>query len=158
MTTLRRSTRWYEAIQGETTIAAGVTVFTVLTANMPTAVIRGSTVTRMILDIRVHPVSLTTFTEVFWGVCVVNNAAVASAAVPDPGIVDSTDWLVHGRLNTRSGNLSANAGDDRVMLDIRAQRVLRATTDRLILVYHNIIGGAGAGRSHFIRTLMKHPL
>ena len=153
MTQQRRRTQWYESIQGEIAIGAGASQNNDLLSNIATSDRQGATVTRILIQIRFHPAAITLLHECFWGIAIVNADALAVGALPDTQVVDDTNWLMHSRMHARSANLSGNEGDFLVVMDLRAQRVLRAQQDRLILMFDNI--GPAANRSHFIRTLMR---
>ena len=148
-----RPTEWYEALQGEVTLAADDQAANNLLAAMATSDIKDSTVTRMIIEIRMHPQVVASFHEMFWGVAVVNSEMVAASVFPDADQVNDADWLVHGRLSTRSSSLSDGTQDDRIFLDIRSQRKLRVATDRLYVIFDT--KSFPVGRSHLIRVLMK---
>ena len=152
----RRATQWYETISAEVVLTAQLTSGVDLLSNLATGNRQGSTVTRMILDMTAHPTALTVVNELYWGVAVMNADALAAAAFPDPETVDETNWLIHGRMLTRSSNLSGNEGDTRFSLDIRAQRILRSVSDRLVLV-RRINTTVDMDVSFFHRVLVKHP-
>ena len=152
----RRPMQWYESIQGEEVREGATQDVDDLLSNIPTALRMGSTVTRIMVDINVHPVDLTLIYELYWGIAVIHADALAVVALPDPGTVDDIHWLIHSRLVGRSGNLSSKQGDDRALVDLRSQRVLRASTDRLVLVT-TVQTTGNLDYSHFIRVLVKHP-
>ena len=152
----RRPTQWYESIQQDVALNAGQQAHTDLLSNIATGNRQGSTVTRMILDIQMRPGAITVTHEIYVGIAVLNADAVGASAFPDADSVDDTDWLFHARLISNSSNVSDGTQGDRIRMDIRSQRVLRAQQDRLILVRDNLIG-AVTTYNHFIRVLMKHP-
>ena len=152
----RRATQWYESIQGEELRQGATQDVDDLLSNIATGNRQGATVTRMILDLNVHPVDVTLLYEMYWGVTIISADALAALALPDPQNVDDADWLVHGRLIGRSANLSGKEGDDRVQVDIRSQRILRSVSDRLVLVT-DVDTTGDLDYSHMVRVLMKHP-
>ena len=156
MVTARRATQWYEILQGESS-RPGATQFNFdLLSNISIGNRTGSTVTRLIMDMLVHPSVASGVNEVFFGVVVANADALAAGATPDPEQVDDADWLVHGRLFARGKSNADDLIDDRVRLDIRSQRKLRNVVDRLVLCCH-VQTASAIDYSHLIRTLMKHP-
>ena len=152
----RRALQWYETIGAEQVLTAQLTTGVDLLSNLATGNRQGATVTRMILDMTAHPTALTVVNELYWGVSVMNADALAAGAFPDPETVDETDWLIHGRMITRSANLSSVEGDARVSMDLRSQRILRSVADRLILV-RRVNTTVDMDTSLFFRVLMKHP-
>ena len=155
-TRVRRATQWYETIQQDIALLPSAQDFLDLLSNIASGNRQGATVTRMILDIRIRAAALTAVHEMYWGIAVFNADAVAAGAFPESDLVDDTNWLVHGRLLCASSNLSDHTQGDRVLMDIRSQRVLRAQQDRLIMVRDNATATTITFNC-FARVLVKHP-
>ena len=150
-----RATKWFETIQGFVNVAAGAQGSNDLLFNLDDANRRMATVTRMIIDLAMHPAAVTTIHELFWGITVETGEQFLAGVHPETDVVSDADWLIHGKLYSRSSDLSDSSQDDRVRLDIRAQRVLRGRRDTLVLVVDD--SGSGVSYSAFMRVLMRLP-
>ena len=160
MTTRRRETEWYSSILGFTNVNNGAQTANRLysTTSTPISRIKGSTITRIIIKMIMHPSVITAIHEMHWGIVIVNEDAIAAGAYPDADdISDRADWLARGWLCGRSANLSDGSQDDRVELDLRSQRIMRAEEDALMLVIDNSNNGNAVSYAYFIRCLVKLP-
>ena len=132
-----RMLRWHETIVNTAALAGGVQTSHDLCATLESSERRQATVTRMILDIWMHPEALTVVHKLYYGVTMLALEQVVAGALPEADGIEESSWLVHGVLYTRSENLSNSSRDDHVRLDIRSQRIFRARTDVLHLVLDN---------------------
>ena len=120
--------------------------------------VKGATVTRMLLDIRLEASSLAQQVQCHWGIVIVNADARAAGAFPDADdLGDRADWLVRGHLRTVQDSLSDASQWDRVKADLRAQRVLRSEESELHLIMDAGSDGFTMVWSAYIRVLMKLP-
>jgi hypothetical protein len=119
--------------------------------------VKGATVTRMIIDLRMRANAVAQTVILFWGIVVVNADARAAGAFPEADdLTDRADWLIRGKMQTIQASLSDSSQWDTVKLDIKSQRVLRAEEDEL----HLILDSRGANVlewTAFIRVLMRMP-
>ena len=156
-----RTLQWFTAFRAWTSVAALATTNLSLysSATLLSAPVKGVTVTRTILDLRMRNDSVAQDTELAWGITTVNGDAVSAAAFPDPDDQsDRVSWLIRGRLMGNADSLSDTSQWQRDQYDLRAQRVLRDERQELHLILHNSSGGAAA-RSYavFARVLMRMP-
>ena len=121
------------------------------------ALVKGATITRLIVDLQMRNTFLSQTAWMFWGITTVNADARAALAFPDPSDLGETaGWMVRGRLVATSLNLVGNQEITRTMLDIRSQRVFRNEKDELHLIVDNG-PSAGCEWTAFIRVLVKLP-
>jgi len=156
----RRPTQWYSAHIDRNALASGAITSHELfgTATVTATAVKGSTVTRFLIDLTVHPQSLTVVVNLFWGLVLLNADAVAAGGLPDPvDTSDRPDYLVRGWLQSGSGNLSDLSQDRRVSLDIRSQRIIRSEEDQLRIVFQASTSGITLDYSFFSRALIKRP-
>ena len=137
MTIRRRETEWFESIVGFTSRGTN-TQFAVdlySAAFLGAHGIKGSTITRTVVKLALLPEVQTTIVELHWGIVIVNADAVAAGVLPDANdVADRADWLIRGWLFAKSGNISDGSQTDRVIVDLRSQRIIRAEEDQLTLV------------------------
>ena len=155
-----RRLEWFDSILGFTTIAdGGQTSQTLFDANVLGAIgVKGATITRQIVKIIMRPTVLVTISELHYGITIVNADALTASAIPEADVVsDRADWMVRGWLAAFSNSLSDSTQTDRVMADIRTQRIMRSEEDALIVIYDNALNGVSIQVAHFIRTLIRMP-
>ncbi len=122
------------------------------------AAVKGATVTRTIVDLRLQAGSVAQLTEVYWGIIVINADARAASAFPDPEDMSETaGWMVRGRMQVVQSDLSDRSQWDEVKMDLRGQRTLRNEKDELHLILKNGSASFTANWAAFIRVLMKLP-
>ena len=120
--------------------------------------IKGSTITRMLIDMIMRNTAVAQTNQLFWGITIMNADARAAGAFPDADDVsDRADWLVRGRLMGNADSLSDSSQWSRTHLDLRTQRMMRAEEDELQLVMD--AGGTGftLDVSAFVRVLVRTP-
>jgi len=157
---VRRATQWFSTNQAFLSLAAGaITNVTLFGAGIQGArFIKGSTVTRMIVNIDYRADAVSQDNRVFWGIAVVNADARAANVFPQPAdMSDRAGWLVRGRENVMANSRFDVTQFSRVRLDLRSQRVLRNEEEELQLIYENN-GTNLFSTSVFIRLLIKWPL
>ena len=158
--TMRRQTQWFTREQINSAVGSGVSDnLTLTSAGVHNTFRQGMTVTRMIIDLVLAADTLAQRNRFYWGICVVNAAARAGGAMPDPSdVTERPSWLVRGRMEVIQNSLSDASQWTRTLLDLRSQRVLRSEDDELQLLIKNGATGFGAEWSAFIRVLVKMPL
>ena len=120
--------------------------------------IKGATVRRMIIDMKIRATAVAQLVELFWGIVIVSNDARVAGGLPDTeDSAERPDWLVRGRLQTIQASLSDSSQWARIDLDIRTGRTLRSEEDELDLILDASTSGFILERSHFIRVLMLMP-
>ena len=155
-----RPVEWFTVETDFLSLATGAQTNKLLynAASSSSAAVKGATVTRMIVDVRLRATSLAQLNKAFWGIVVINADARAANAFPDPAeMADRPGWLARGRLQTIQDSLSDASQWDKVQLDLRSQRILRAEGDELHLIFENGATGFTAEMSAFVRTLMRLP-
>ena len=157
----RRQLQWYSKTTGFDALADGgqtnLPLYT--TVDVTAIAIKGSTVTRTIMDLRVQAAAVAQRLFFFWGLVVINGDAASAGVFPDPeDMSDRPGWLARGRITTIQASLSDSSQEGKVFLDLRSQRILRAEEDQYHLIVHNLSGGAFAlNWSVFIRSLIRLP-
>ena len=120
--------------------------------------IKGSTVTRMVIDIRMRASALAQLVVLNWGILLVDGEAAAVGILPEADdLSERAGWMVRGVLTTIQDSLSDSSQWDRAQMDIRSQRVLRAERDELHLILDAGTTGFALEWHVFIRVLMKLP-
>ncbi len=123
-----------------------------------TSAVKGYTVTRMILDLRLKADSVAQESSLFWGIAVVNSDARASGVLPDADVMNErAGWLVRGRLTTIQDSLSDRQQQDVAQLDLRSQRVMHNDEEELLLILDSVSAFISQWQV-FVRVLMKLPL
>ncbi len=154
----RRPTEWFTTSRLFTLLADGAqTNETLLSAaGIGARFIKGTTITRMIIDLRLKPATIAQQTSLFWGIVVMNSDARAAGAFPDTDDVsDRPDWMIRGRMQSISENLSKLSNQDHRVIDLKSQRVLHSEEDELQLIFDNTSEGFAIFFSLFIRVLVK---
>ena len=150
---------WSSASSSFVNIVAGAQANLLLMSNavFPGINAKGSTITRLIVDLRVKAASVAQLNEVFWGIVMVNGDASAAGAFPEADVLgDRAGWMVRGRFMVIQDSLSDRSQWDEAKLDLRAQRIMRNEEDELHLILDNS-GGFTAQWAAFIRVLVKNP-
>lgn len=136
----RRETEWFTLQRGYTALAAGgQTNETLINAtSIGARFIKGTTITRMLLDFRMKPDSVAQQCNAFAGIVVMNADARAAGAFPEADDVsDRAGWLWRARFAPMASSLSDGSQFEVRHLDIRSQRKLRTEEDELQLVIDN---------------------
>ena len=151
-----RPLKWFTTLVQDQALAAGAGTNHALLTTLEEANAKGSTVTRIILNISLATDTLVTDGFLPFGIVYVNADAVIASAFPDPGVAsDNVDWLVRDQLHTRMSSLSDGSQLARARYDLRAQRVARSAQDQLHLV--TFAAGVGLEYAFFCRVLMRLP-
>ena len=159
-TKVRRPTEWYttENTAGgfEVLNAGGQTNLPLFTSAQITAsAIKGSTVTRLLMQLLFRADSVAQTNILHWGIVVINGDAASAGVFPDPqDLSDRAGWMARGKLLVIQDSLSDASQWAQAKLDLRGQRVLHNEEDQLHLIVNN--SGSFVGQwSAYIRTLMK---
>ena len=119
---------------------------------------KGSTITRMLVDLIVSPDAVAQRVRLYWGIVVVNADARAAGAFPDPeDVTDRPSWLVRGRAEVMADSISDASQWKRIELDLRSQRIMRSEEDELQLILSAATTGFVLNFSAFIRILVRMP-
>ena len=151
-----RQLKWYESIQGSTTLVSAAQASNDLLANLETANRVGATVTRIIGKMHFNTTVVTNLHSVHYGITLVNADALAAGSLPEADAVDDADWLYHSYAEFKSDSVPDMSQNAVVVFDVRSQRVIRAGQDRLLMIFDNSAGET-LNRSHMIRTLVRLP-
>ena len=154
-----RATRWLTTIdQNQAIVDGGSDNYTLLGSNLNE--IKGSTITRIIMNMNCRSDTLGVQKFLYWGLAIVTADALSAGGLPDPNVEsDAFDWLGRGVLITGAVKLPTEFGPDVTeKLDLRSQRLFRSEDVTLQLIVAD--SGSGAGGqffSHLTRCLVKLP-
>jgi len=153
-----RRFEWFSSIIGFTALASGAQTSVNLLTNQPEATRKGSTVTRILLNLVHKADAVAQLTEFHWGIVFIDSDAAAAGAFPEADVVsDRPDWLARGWSATIADNLSASPRWNRTILDLRMQRICRAEDDELHLILDASASGFSLDFGLFARTLVRLP-
>ena len=157
----KRGLQWFTSVLSMGALSdSGQTNLPLYTvANVSAQFIKGSTVTRTLVDIRIAANSVAQRVILFCGLVVINADAASAGVFPDPG--DSSDragWLGRWRMETIQDSLSDSSQEDHVKLDLRSQRILRAEEDEYHLIVQNLSGSSFVlNWEAYVRALIRLP-
>jgi len=156
-----RAVKWFTTLLDEQAlVSAGQITFDLL-SGLAVANRKGSTVTRLLIDLMINPDTDGSRKLMSFGIVYVDTDAVAAGAFPDSDVADErVDWLMRGRMKVH-----ANAAGETVAVpmatksyDLRAQRICRAENDQLRMIFDlNSITVGGVFVNGIIRTLVRLP-
>ena len=152
-----RTTEWYSKDIGIATLATGLlaTLELYSIADVTATEIKGSTITRTLLQIRMNSNSISQNNELFWGLVQVNADAAAAAAFPDPeDLSDRPGWLARGKMENIQSDLSDSSQWTMLSIDLRGQRIMRTEETEYFLLIRNS-GAFTLQWSAYVRTLIK---
>ena len=158
MVTQRRTLKWVNVEKPFTNLAAGAqdNLLIYNEAVLGQLSVKGTTVTRLLLDLKIRSDSLAQLNLLHYGITTVNADARAAGAFPDANdMTDRASWLVRGKLENQ---MTAQDTSQWTMIerDLRAQRVFRNEEEELHLIIRNSTSNI-LSWSVFIRVLMKMP-
>ena len=156
----RRPFEWYSTSIGPTVIASAgqFNLALVSIATVPISRIKDSTVTRILLSLIWHPESVTTATDLFYGITIITAEAAIAGGIPEADdMSDRADWLIRGKMTARSGNLSDGSQDAKMEADLRAQRIMRSEESELHIVFDANTSGISGEVRGLARVLLKLP-
>ena len=156
----KRVLEWYTKERGAVAILSGgqtnLPLFT--TADVTATSVKGTTVTRTLLYVRMSSASVAQLNVFYWGLVLLNADAAGSGVFPDPADVsDRPGWLARGRLENIQSDLSDKSQWSAVDIDLRSQRILRTEESEYHLIVETAATGFIAVWSAYVRTLMKRP-
>jgi len=155
-----RAVKWFTTIrQAQALVDGGQITFDLLSA-LSQANAKGSTVTRMIMDLVTRADTLSSTKATDFGVVWMHADAVAAGAFPDADDEgERVDWLVRGQMITEPPALGSEfGGAGRKSMDLRTQRICRADDDQLRLIFDDPgLGSGGVFVDLMVRTLVKLP-
>ncbi len=154
-----RAMKWFTSFQNDLAVADNSQANVELLDGMAIGNVKGSTITRIVLDVVGRLDTVDTFKSLRWGIVQVNSDAAAANAFPDADQEsDRADWMFRSQMATIQNTLSDGAQLPRVTADLRAQRIMRSEETQLHAVFDD--SGTGLGGwlvSFMIRVLMKLP-
>jgi len=158
-----RALKWYTKHFTDVALASGLAIQQELLGAVDQANQKGSTVTRLIIDVWGQCDTENTRKRVDMGILWVDGDAFTAGAFPDPEIdTERADWLWRateqyiGTSGSSGGVFSV--GPQRRSWDIRSQRICRADTDMLMMLFKtNAVTTGGIFVTGAIRTLLRLP-
>ncbi len=151
-----RVLKWFTTLQHDVLVLNGAQFDDNLLEDMSVADQEGATVTRILLEMWIHPSSVDNPVAFDWGIVFVNIDAVTAGAFPDADDEDErADWLGRGRLVAITSVANDGAGLVHSTYDLRAQRRFRTETDKLMLIGDDT--GGNLRLSFMSRVLMRMP-
>ena len=153
----RRALEWFTTIQEPTQLIGNVQATVNLTSGLSTTLRKACTVTRVVGWIQFASDSVAQRNVLYYGIQWLDADAVAAGAVPDPAQAgDRSDWLIRGYMQGIQSDLSDNSQESVDKIDNRSQRICRAESDQLTLIFEN---GTSTilNYSYFIRALIRLP-
>jgi len=155
-----RAVKWFTTMFTDQAIAsAGILPITLLDA-VDQANMKGSTVTRMIIDIWGQADVLSARKRLDIGIIWIDTDAVIASALPDPEVEsERADWLFRGtEFYVGTSSTPANARMWPRSWDIRSQRKCTSDLDQLMLIAKvNAITSGGILFSGTVRVLLRLP-
>ena len=154
----RRPVEWYDTIkQGEALASGGQTEFDLL-VNMEDRQNKGATITRIILNLDIRPLSVNTYTQVYVGLTLWSQEAFLTGIMPDAD--DAADmgvgWMYRGRLWSLVSSLNDAPGiGGSLQLDLRSQRKLTSEDQSLFIVL-DAVAATNLTIDFLARVLVKH--
>ena len=156
----RRGLQWYTSQNTafSTLSAAGQSNLPLYTtADVTATAMKGSTVTRTLVDITIAANAVAQRVALAWGLAVINGDAANAGVFPDPeDLSDRPGWLARGLIQTIQASLSDSSQEKQIRVDLRSQRILRAEEDEYHLIFTNV-GVNTLKLSTYIRALIKYP-
>ena len=126
--------------------------------SLTAGLVKGATITRMIVDVTGRAGSVAQINYLFWGITVVNADARSAGAFPDSDDMGETaGWLARGRLVVMADSISDASQFVHARLDLRSQRILRSEKDELHLIVDNGSSSFVVDWAAMIRVLVKLP-
>ena len=156
---MARAMKWYTTLVNENAISSGGFLRLPLLSGMSIANMKGSTVTRMIIDIWLRPDTLSSFKILDFGILWYPQAAVDANAFPDLAIEDEKyDWLLRSRMYATGSVSGQNPIITEKHYDNGSQRICRATNDILMMLIDlNSVTAGGVFFSMSHRGLVRLP-
>ena len=155
-----RAMKWFTTLRDQQALPDAGQVNFNLSASIGQSNIKGSTITRLIIDLWTAADTLGATKITDWGIAILNTDAVVAGAFPDADNEnEKIDWLVRGRLVTEPPRTGSEFGQHgRQTLDIRSARIIRAEDTQVHLVADDPgAGGGGVFLSLMVRMLLKLP-
>ena len=156
---MRRKTQWYTTRLVDFSLIAGAQDALILFDQLSAVgdIVKGCTVTRMLVDLWMKPASVAQVNTALWGITTVNSDARAAGALPEADdLAERAGWLVRGELYSIANALTRSEFAH-TQMDLRSQRVLRNDEEELILIIDNA-GSFTMVWHAFVRVLIKLPL
>ena len=154
-----RALQWFTSISDAQTVTSGGQSANELLAGLSDTLRKGSTITRIIMQLVLHAGTVdTTFGRVKYGIVLMNQDAVSAGAFPDADVAtDNVDWLVRGAEVVSATSLTDSSQFVSVFRDLRAQRMLRTGQELLEFIIDQSTSGQVIGYDLFTRILVRLP-
>ncbi len=151
-----RQVQWYDSILADT-VPAVSQIGIDLTQNLPVQNLKGTTVTRILVDFRIRHGVTAVGNALAWGITLVDEDALTAAALPDANEEsEQPGWLFRGAQNFRVSDVNDYTQEVAIKQDLKGQRKFAGNSSRLVLLVSN--GGANAVfLNGMIRLLVKKP-
>ena len=153
-----RALEWYTTLLGSQSVVNGGQANSSLLDNLPAGLIKGSTITRIIMRLVIRPNVVNTLCFLSFGIVLMTDEAVSASGFPDADVAaDQADWIMRSRESASLVNLNDNSQWSRVAFDLRAQRVIRSANDTLQFIIDQHTSGITCTYDLFTRVLVRHP-
>ena len=155
-----RAVKWFTTLGNRQALASGSQNDFNLLAAVSQANMKGSTVTRMIVDMWVDADTASSHKIMDFGILWLDGDAVAANVLPDTDVeTERADYILRSRMVLSAHNVNTEVREGAFRhYDIRAQRICRADTDQLTLVVDLDSGTTGGLFLDFmIRVLIRLP-
>jgi len=154
----RRTLEWFSTIAHAQNVTSGGQANVSLLSLMDVSVVKGSTITRIILQFILQAQTAATLGRLNYGIVLVSQDAAAAGAFPDADITaDQADWLVRGQETVLASDANDGSQLVRVYRDLRAQRVIRSADDELHFIIDQNASGMNTVFDLFTRVLVRLP-
>ena len=151
-----RPMEWFTTLADGQTVTSGGQSNNELLVQLAESIRKGSTITRILLQLVIHPATVNTICRLKWGMVLVNEDAASGGTFPDADqSTDRADWLARGAELVSVTDLFNGQQYARVDRDLRAQRVIRADTDEFHFIIDQDSSGATVNYSVWTRVLIR---
>ena len=155
---VRRPTEWFDLFNVGITISASGQVSRDLLGLVPLGMKKGSTVTRTLIDLVVRPQGTIIYSNLTWGIVMIDDDAAAGGAIPDSDeAADQSGWLGRGLVPCVTSNTSNLMPSMPVRIDLSSQRRFRGEDESLYLVFDKDSTAITLEIDFFARVLLKKP-
>jgi len=156
----RRETEWFTLQRAFADLAPdGQTNETLFNAiSIGGRFIKGTTITRMIIDMTFRNQTAAQDNIATWGILVMNADARAAGAFPEADDVsDRAGWMIRAQELFNAVAVASSSDWKRTFVDLKSQRLLRTEEDELQLIIDNRSGSFTFAWAAYIRVLVKWP-
>ena len=152
----RRQTEWFDTNADAQTLTTGSQSNNELLSQMVTDEVKGSTITRILMQLTLRAGTVDTVGLVKWGIVVVNGDAAAADAFPDADVAsDRADWMAKGAELVVMSSLTQSHQVLRIARDLRAARIMRSEEDELHFIIDQNSSGMTINYDLWTHILVK---